>query len=217
MKKTLLGAAAATFMFFGTQVSAQSSDDKGGSNGIHFGIRGGLNLASIVNSDDAPNFDGQMKAGFHAGAYVTLPLAKTFAIQPEVLYSQKGYRADRTFLGSSYKYRVTTSYIDVPILAKITPVKNFGILVGPQFSFLTHTKAKFDTPNATFEQNIDNENDNLRDNILGGLAGLEYGITDNVTIGARYALDFQKNNSDGDANSLRYRNQVVSFTVGFQF
>ena len=95
MKKLLLSAAFATALV-GTTF-AQSSDKKGGSNSLTFGIRAGGNLASIVNSDDAPNFDQQQKIGFHAGAYLNLPLAPVFSIQPEVLYSQKGYRADRTF------------------------------------------------------------------------------------------------------------------------
>ncbi len=215
MKKLLLSAAFATALVGST--FAQSSDDKkGGSNSLTFGIRAGGNLASIVNSDDAPNFNQQQKIGFHAGAYLNLPLAKTFSIQPEVLYSQKGYRADRTFLGNTYKYRVTTSYIDIPVLAKITPTKNFGILVGPQISFLTNTKTKFTTPNTNFESQVNNENDNLRNNILGGLVGLEYAVSKNFTVGARYALDFQKNNEDGNSSSLKYRNQVASLTLGFQ-
>jgi opacity protein-like surface antigen len=214
MKKLLLGAAFATFLT--GAAFAQSGSSKGGSNSLTFGIRAGANMASIVEDDDAPNFDQQQKFGFHAGVYLTLPLADVFAIQPEVLFSQKGYRADRSFLGTNYKYRVTTNYIDVPILAKITPIKNLGILVGPQFSFLTNTKTKFETAGATFENTVDNENDNLRNNVLGGLVGLEVGLTKNVTLGARYALDFQKNNSDGDSNSLKYRNQVASLTLGFQ-
>ena len=214
MKKLLLSA---TFIAALTGASfAQSSDSKGGSNSLTFGIRGGGNLASIVNSDDAPSFDQQQKIGFHAGVYLTLPIAPVFAIQPEVLYSQKGYRADRSFLGSTYKYRVTTSYIDVPILAKITPVKSLGILVGPQISFLTNTKTKFDTPGPTFQTQVNNENDNLRNNILGGLVGLEYALSKNLTLGVRYALDFQKNDENGNSNTLRYRNQVASLTLGLQ-
>ena len=102
------------------------------------------------------------------------------------------------------------------MLAKITPTKNFGILVGPQISFLTNTKTKFTTPNANFETQVNNENDNLRNNVLGGLVGLEYAVSRNFTIGARYALDFQKNDENGNSNNLRYRNQVASLTVGFQ-
>lgn len=216
MKKLLLSATFITALV-GSTFAQSSSDKKGGSNSLTFGIRGGGNMSSIVNSDDAPSFDGQQKFGFHVGAYINLPLADVVSIQPEVLYSQKGYRADRSIGNTTiYKYRVTTGYIDVPVLVKITPTKNFGILVGPQISFLTNTKAKFETPNATFESQVNNENDNLRNNILGGLAGLEYAVSDNVTIGARYALDFQKNDKNGNSNSLKYRNQVVSLTVGFQ-
>lgn len=214
MKKLLAGAVAA-FLITGSAV-AQSSDDKGGSNSLHFGLRGGLNLASIVKDDDAPDFSSKMKPGLQAGIYLQLPISSAFSVQPEVLFSQKGYNASGSFLGADYKYGVTTNYIDVPLLAKFTPNKNFGIVVGPQFSFLTNTNYKFSTENAQYEDVIENNNDNLRKNILGGLVGLEAGLTDNITLSARYALDFQKNNGDGTSNSLKYRNQVVSLTVGLQ-
>lgn len=207
--------AVAALLMCGTAV-AQSSDEKGSSNSLHFGLRGGLNLASIVKDDDAPEFSSNMKAGFQAGVYLQLPLSKTFSVQPEVLFSQKGYRADGSTLLGDYKYGVTTNYIDVPLLAKITPAKNFGIVVGPQFSFLTNSSYKFTSGSAQFQSEVENNNDNLRKNIFGGLVGLEAGIMDNVTISARYALDFQKNNGDGTSNSLKYRNQVVSLTVGLQ-
>jgi opacity protein-like surface antigen len=213
MKKMLLGAFAATFI---TASSFAQDAEKGSSNTLHFGIRGGLNLSAIVRDDDAPNFDTKMKPGFQAGVYLQLPITSGFSVQPEVLFSQKGYKASGSLLGTNYDYRVTTNYIDVPLLAKFTPVKNFGIVVGPQFSFLTNTTTKFKAGGTELEDQVDNDNDNLRNNILGGLAGVEFGITKNVTISGRYALDFQKNNGDGSSNSLRYRNQVVSFTVGLQ-
>ncbi len=214
MRKLVAGTIAA--LVISGSAFSQKSEDKGASNSLHFGIRGGLNLASIVKDDDAPDFSSKMKPGVQAGVYVQLPLSTGFSVQPEVLFSQKGYGADGKFLGTAYKFRVTTNYIDVPLLAKFTPTKNFGIVVGPQFSFLASKSYKFTTANAQFEDVVKNNNDNLRKNILGGLVGLEAGLTDNVTVSARYALDFQKNNGDGTANSLKYRNQVISLTVGLQ-
>ncbi len=213
MKKLVAGTIAA--LVISGSAFAQK-DDKGASNSLHFGLRGGLNLAAIVKDDDAPDFSSKMKAGVQAGVYLQLPLSTTFSVQPEVLFSQKGYGANGSFLGSNYKYRVTTNYIDVPLLAKFTPHKNFGIVVGPQFSFLANTSYKFTTANAQYENVVKNNNDDLRKNILGGLVGLEAGLTDNITVSARYALDFQKNNDDGTSNSIKYRNQVISLTVGLQ-
>ena len=214
MKKLVAGAIVALVM--SGSVFAQKSDDKGASNSLHFGIRGGLSLASIVKDDNAPDFSAKMKPGVQAGVYLQLPLSTAFSVQPEVLFSQKGYGANGSFLGAAYKYKVTSNYIDVPLLAKFTPHKDFGIVVGPQFSFLTNTSYKFTTTNAQYENVVKNDNDNLRKNILGGLIGLEAGLSDNITVSARYALDFQKNNGDGTSNSLKYRNQVLSFTLGLQ-
>lgn len=214
MKKIYAGTLAA--ILFSGAAMAQSSTDKGSSNTLHFGVRGGLNLSAIVKDDNAPDFNTKMKPGIQAGVYLQLPVTSSFSVQPEVLFSQKGYKADGSFLGTNYNYHVTTNYIDVPLLAKFTPTKNFGIVVGPQFSFLTNTTTKFTAGGTQFENQVSNDNDNLRKNTLGGLVGLEAGISKNLTVSARYALDFQKNNGDGTSNSLKYRNQVISLTLGVQ-
>src|ERR1700712_4448817 len=52
-----------------------------------FGIKGGLNLTNLyVNNAN----DEHLKAGFNAGIYWKLPVAKGFSIQPELIYTLKG-------------------------------------------------------------------------------------------------------------------------------
>lgn len=211
MKKTVILSAA---LFFTVISQAQSDKDKNKTE-IKFGIRAGANLSNVIKTDDS-NFSTGSKIGANAGIFVDLPLASVFSIQPEIQFSQKGYKSSGSFLGSPYDYTQTTNFIEVPLLAKLKPSKNFGILVGPQFSFLTATKTSFKTANASYEQLVKEENDNLRKNILGGVLGIEVSV-DNFVAGLRYNLDFQRNNGDGTSTTLKYRNQVTALHIGFIF
>jgi len=114
-----------------------------------------------------------------------------FSIQPEVQYAEKGYKTSGSYLGNPYEYTASSNFIEVPLLAKLSPAKGFSILVGPQFSFLTNTKYKFTSSNTAYENQVNNDNNNLRNNILGGVVGLEFS-TEPIVFDLRYSLDFQK-------------------------
>ena len=140
-----------------------------------------------------------------------------FSVQPEVQFSQKGYKTTGSSLvNGSYEYNVTTNYIEVPILAKFSPSKSFAIVIGPQYSFLTSTKTNFTSGNANYQQLVQNDNNNLKKNILGGVVGIEAGAS-NLIFSARYNLDFQQNNGDGSSTTPQYKNQVIAFGIGLRF
>ena len=179
------------------------------------GVRAGVNLSNVIKSGDS-DFSTGSKMGFNAAVFADLPLAAVFSIQPEVQFSQKGFKSTGTFLGAPYEYKQTTNFIEVPVLAKIKPVPSFAILAGPQFSFLTSTTTKFNVNNTSYEDKVKTENDNLRKNILGGVLGLE-ATASNFVVGLRYNMDFQQNNGDGTSTTLKYKNQVTSLYVGFTF
>ncbi|MES2776903.1 MAG: porin family protein [Bacteroidota bacterium] len=206
--KTIIVSAVVALMACSTVVNAQKV------NKLSFGLRGGVNFANIIE-DGNKNFSTEIKPGFNAAAFVELPIFNGFSVQPELQFSQKGYKSSGSFLTNPYEYTATTNYVEVPLLAKIVPSPNFAIVVGPQFSFLTSTKYKFKTPNTEYEDIVDNENNDLRDNILGGVAGIEAGAGKFI-FSARYSLDFQKNNGDGTSSTPRYKNQVLGLSVGFK-
>ncbi len=191
-----------------------SASAQGKTNKLSFGVRGGLNLANIIKSDGS-DYASDMKPGFNAAVFLELPIANGFSVQPELQYSQKGYKSTGSFLGSPYDYTAATDYIEVPLLAKISPSSNFAIVIGPQFSFLTSTKYTFKTSNTGYEEVVNNDNNNLRKNTLGGVAGIEAGAG-NFVFSARYSLDFQTNNGDGTSSTPKYKNQVVGLSVGFR-
>jgi hypothetical protein len=56
---------------------------------VRFGIKAGGNSAYFSEQKFGMN---AQKLGFHAGAFVNIPISKQFSFQPEVLYNQMGAR-----------------------------------------------------------------------------------------------------------------------------
>ncbi|MFT3681389.1 MAG: porin family protein [Ferruginibacter sp.] len=205
MKTVLLSI---TALMFSGALMAQTATGAG------FGVRGGVNLSNITKSGDA-DFSSNSKLGINAAVFLDLPLSSAIAVQPELQFSQKGYKSSGNIASSPYEYSRTSNFIEVPLLLKLKPAPVFSILVGPQFSFLTSSSTKFSTGNSSVETEVKNDNDNLRKNILGGALGVE-ATAGGAVFGLRYSLDFQNNNGDGTSTIPKYKNQVTSLYVGFR-
>lgn len=182
-----------------------------------FGIKGGVNFSNIIKTNDR-NFDTQFKPGLNAGIFVDIPVVEGLAFSPELMFSQKGYKNTGTsLLGSATEYSVTTNFIEIPILAKISAGDKLSIYVGPQVSFLASTKEKFTRGDATYQNTIRAENENLKKSLVGGVLGLGVGLTDQLSLQGRYALDFQKNNENGSTETPIYKNQVIQTSLAYRF
>lgn len=184
-------------------------------NPIRLGVKAGLNLPNIIKGDGNNNYSTKVNPGFNAGVTLDINLIKGLAFTPELLYSTKGYKAE-TSLG---EYTQTTHFIDIPILASINlGGSGLNLVVGPQVSFLTSTKNKFDNRFGTVIENEFNEDsDKFKKSLVGGVIGFRYDLNDKFDIHGRYALDFQKNNEDGTKQTPEYKNQVFSVGVGVKF
>jgi hypothetical protein len=181
---------------------------------IRLGVKAGLNLPNIIKDDGNNNFSTKVNPGFNAGVTLDIPLTSGIAFTPELLFASKGYKAN-TVLG---EFTQTTYFVDVPILASIKVAgSGLNLVVGPQVSFLTSTKNKFENGFGTVESEYNEDSDKFRKSLLGGVIGLRYDINDKFDIHGRYALDFQKNNQDGTRRTPEYKNQVFSVGVGVKF
>src|SRR5579871_6872894 len=145
------------------------------------GLKAGLNIATIIKTND-DNFSSNALFGFNGGVVLQLPLTKYIAIQPEVLFSQKGYHATGSSIVGDYDYRRYLNFLDIPLLLRISPSKDVGIVVGPQYSYLLSTHTKFKSGDATYQQDVNNDNDNITKNIFGGVIGLDINLDKNVFI-----------------------------------
>ncbi|WP_345078244.1 porin family protein [Nemorincola caseinilytica] len=180
-----------------------------------FGLKAGIN-GSNVWDEQGQSFRADPKVGFVGGGYLGIPIGKYLGVQPELLFSQKGFKATDVILNSKYTLTRTTSHIDVPVLIQFKPVEFITILGGPVYSYLLSQRNVFVWENTALEREQEFENDNIRRNRLGLMFGGDVVVAPMV-IGARAGWDLQQNNGDGSSSTPRYKNQWLQLTLGYQF
>jgi len=133
------------------------------------------------------------------------------SFQPEVLFSQKGYKGyteDGTFTQRN-------NYIDVPLLANFRLVRGFNFLIGPQLNFPVSSTTTFNNGFNTTSETYYNDNSNK--SYVAGVIGFSVDLNSNVDIHARYVLDLSSNTYDANSPIADYRNQVWQFGIGIKF
>jgi len=196
-------------------IAQDSSSETDNRENFQLGIKAGLNLSNVYDAQGEA-FNADAKFGFAGGVFFAIPIGRYFGIQPEVLISQKGFQANGRILGSEYNFTRTTTYLDVPILFAFKPSEFISLLAGPQYSYLLKQRDVFANAITTIAQEQEFQNDNVRKNIFGLVAGADLNLK-HITIGARAAWDVQANNGDGTSTTPRYKNVWYQATVGYRF
>ncbi|AZA50218.1 PorT family protein [Chryseobacterium carnipullorum] len=208
MKKLILGlAVTASSLAFAQQTPTTSS------NPVTFGVKGGMNVSSL--SKDEGLDDQKSKIGFNAGVFANIPIAESFSVQPEVLYSQYGEKSDYTLLGNKYSASTKLDYIAVPVMFQYNLIPNLFVEAGPEFGFLVSAKNKFKNESNGNSTTSDNYKDQLQTFNFGIGLGAGYYFTPNLGITARYVAgvtDIFKDNS-GDA----VRNNTFQVGLAYKF
>jgi hypothetical protein len=189
-------------------------ETKDSRNRLHIGIKLGSNLSNVYDETQG-TYQTHSKYGFAGGGFADIPLGKYVGIHPEVLYSQKGFKARKTDLGTSYDLIRTTSYIDVPVMLALKPVRPITIMAGPQYAYLVNqTDIYLDGGNSGI-QSQEFKNEDLRKNIVGAVVGVDVNIW-NLIVSGRYGFDLLSNYGDGSSGALRYKNVWLQGTIGFR-
>ncbi|OFY35418.1 MAG: hypothetical protein A2W91_08355 [Bacteroidetes bacterium GWF2_38_335] len=180
-----------------------------------FGFKLGTNFSNVYDTE-GEQFNTDPKFGLVFGAFMSIPFGDLIGVQPEVLYSQKGFKATGIILGEPYEFILTTTYIDIPLLFAVKPAEVITIVAGPQFSYLIKERYSFTIASSSIEQEQEFENDNLRKNMLCFTGGLTINL-DKIVIGTRAGWDIQKNTGDGTSTTPRYKNVWYQATIGYRF
>ena len=135
----------------------------GNAQSVKFGSKLGLNVNSIIRNTSINQFEDEVKVGYMAGTYMDISLSKRFHLQFELLYAKNKYdtteessinpasptdlisNANVTLnptdaIQQSVSENYKTAYINVPMLAKIYPVKWWSIDAGVQAGYLLDAK-----------------------------------------------------------------------------
>ncbi len=212
MKKSIIFFSTVSALLFATgSVSAQ--DDK--REALGFGLRAGVNFANVYDTE-GEDFTADGKVGFAGGAFLSIPIGKFLGVQPEVLFSQKGFKSSGTLLGQPYSLTRTSNWIDVPILLQIKPAQIITIVAGPQFAFHMSNKDTYTWGSNSTSQQEEFDNDNIRKNVLGLSAGIDINVQ-NFVLSGRGGWDLQNNRGDGSSTTPRYRNSWIQLTLGVRF
>jgi Outer membrane protein beta-barrel domain len=208
MKKIILAIAllAAT-----SSMSAQSDDSR---DNLQIGVKAGLNYSNVYDTQ-GDEFKADGRIGAVLGGFASIPIGRFIGIQPEFLFSQKGFQGTGNVLGSPYSFKRTTNYIDIPILFQLKPSEQITLLLGPQYSFLIKQSDVFSNAILTTQQQQEFTNDNIRKNTLCVLGGLDVNL-DKLVIGGRVGWDMLNNNGDGSSTTPRYKNVWLQLTVGYK-
>ncbi|MBO9691208.1 porin family protein [Chryseobacterium sp.] len=210
MKKLILGLA----LTAGTLAFAQQTTNTS-SNPVTFGVKGGMNVSSL--SKDSGLDDQKSKIGFNAGVFANIPLASSFSVQPEVLYSQYGNKSDFTALGTKYSASTKLDYIAVPVMFQYNLIPDLYVEAGPEFGFMVSAKNKLKNESNGNSTTSDNYKDNFNTFNFGIGLGAGYYFTPNLGLTARYVAgltDIAKNRPSG---SDAVRNNVFQVGLAYKF
>lgn len=212
MKKAITLIALVTLSITNSIAQTSSTDNR---EKLFFGIKIGANYSNVYDSE-GEDFVADGKFGLAGGAFVSIPLGKFIGIQPEVLFSQKGFKSSGTFSGTDYETTRTTYYLDVPLLFAIKPLPMVTVLFGPQYSYLMKQKDEFTGGSLSSTQEEEFTNDNIRKNTFSLIVGGDINF-ENLVLGLRGSWDLKNNNGDGTSTTPRYKNVWYQATVGYRF
>jgi len=200
---------------------------------VSYGIRSGVNYASWkgddiqVIQDLVDKTEGYVvtkgRTGMHIGGYVNIPISETFAFEPGLEYSKKGYSLKGDFqipvlkyLGVNARAQVQSHYIDMPLVIKANVYKGLQVYAGPQVSYLVRStlNAKLGVFGITlFNRGVGiTSRFNKVDMGLTGGIGYEFDNGLNVQAGYDYGLSKLDKNDNYEAY-----NRVIKVSVGYTF
>lgn len=162
-------------------------------------MKAGANVSSVSDIDDSKS-----KFGFYGGAFVNIPLADTFSLQPEVLYNGKGVKSD-----GGADVSINLDYISVPVMFQYKATPQFYLEAGPELSFLVSAKAKAEGESEDMKEFINGFD-------FGVGVGAGYDFTPNFGANIRYVAgvtDIVKDN-EGDNTS---RNGLFQLGLTYKF
>lgn len=183
---------------------------------LKVGIKGGANFSNLyTNNVD----DNNVLVGFNVGLFAKLPITKTFAIQPELLYTTKGAQLEynNTFVVGTSTFKL--NYIELPVLLVVNLTNNFNVHFGPYVAYLIDGKATNDAQGTLFdiENNLKNEDYNRFDTGLS--LGLGY-TANHLGFGVRYNYGLQKVGKERNFSGTNYtfpdgKNSVINLFITY--
>ncbi|TXE09305.1 PorT family protein [Gelidibacter salicanalis] len=177
---------------------------------IQFGVKGGLNIASIYGADAG---DAQARTSFHGGIMIEIPVFEKLSFQPELLYTSLGTKEDDNS-------ELRLDYLTLPMMVKYYVADNFSLEIGPQIGILLSAESKVEGEGEGDAKEF------FKDFDAALNLGIGYKFDNGLNLGARYNLglikiidlsDFFSDGFFSDDGDIKAYNSVVQISVGYFF
>ena len=152
-----------------------------------YGVRGGLNISNLDFEPDA-DFSNLHRNGFVFGGFVDYGFTESLSLQVELQYSAEGAKADE----------FKADYIQMPIMLRFHLGDKITIGAGPMASLKTWKNQDIFS---TFS--------------FSGVGGIEYMITDDLFIDARFSYGIT-NILDEDLDGIEAKNNNIQIGFGIK-
>ena len=178
-------------------------------------VAGGLLGAANFSQFRIPEGNGNtvnygFRPGFAAGAWLNLPIAKGFSVEPQVMYSSQGYRISNTSATSPLLINDgKIKYLSVPLFLKFHAGDAVAITAGPQMDFIVSVEDK----SASAAQESD-----FNQATFSVFGGLEIFPRGRVTIFGRYVhgLSSLDERTNQPHSGIVYKNQNIQAGLKFK-
>lgn len=222
------------FALISGAVSAQTKS------AVKFGLRGGVNISTVAASgSDVTEEDKDAInsiTSYQIGGYASIPVSKTFSVQPGLTLSGKGFnlKFSETEVDPEFGIPVTTTvevtenlmYLEIPVNA-VFNFNGFYIGAGPYLAYGISGKDKVSMRatgggvTLSTEDESDVKFGSGEDEVkpldygLNALAG--YQLKNGLNFGLNYGLGLGKNANTTNGDNSNFSNRVFSVLVGFSF
>lgn len=176
---------------------------------FQFGAKAGANLASYSNFDVPDNIDKGMRLAFHVGGVAEMTLSEKFALQAELLYSQKGNKYDVKIGDAAQSVLEKLDYITLPIMAKYYIANGLNVHLGPVLGILVSAKKEI------YEVSETDIKDQLKSFDYGLGLGGGYEFNSGLFFNIRYVKGFAQLYKENKTKDPKTNNIQVS--VGYMF
>jgi len=167
---------------------------------VAFGVKGGLNIAKFTKENDA---EFKFKPSVHLGVLAHIHINKSFAIQPELVFSAQGSK----YTVNNTDFRNNLNYINLPVLFQLMTSNGFRFETGPQAGVLVSAKSK--TGNTTTDAK-----DDFKSTDLAWAFGVGYIAASRLGFDVRYNMGLSDVTKSTESN---FKNSVIQAGIFYQF
>lgn len=181
------------------------------SQGVAFGLKGGLNFPSAesIGTTDPSQVSSSTASGYHGGLFFRARFSK-LAVQPEVLFSRQKHEFifnDDVF--GNIDVEQVISYVNIPVILKIYLAAGINVQVGPQFGFNINAEQTDTSLGAPTTSDFSSR---LKGSDLGLNVGAGIDLPLGLQLTARYVLGLS------DINDLAVpetKNSMFQLSIGY--